>query len=129
MRIFVGPCPTLSPLSRAKATPRPSDCCFAVIWFYVLQILKCFHGGCGRVNKQQLSPISGGQLLTKSTKMKKKEEARVRNCCKFIKSRIGRNKANPRPARRAPLVYSPGKVDNFTAHYSDLQFLAIEAFK
>lgn len=37
----------------------------AVIWFYVLQILKCLHGGFGQLNKQQLSPISGGQLLTK----------------------------------------------------------------
>lgn len=80
----------------------------AVIWFYVLQILKCLHGGCGQLNKQQLSPISGGQLLTKKAqgnqgKQRKGKQqsgrerereccraASVRNCCEFIKSRIER---------------------------------------
>lgn len=48
---------------------------FAVIWFCVLQILKCLHGGCGQLNKQQLSPISGGQLLTKKKKDKENRKA------------------------------------------------------
>lgn len=45
----------------------------AVIWFYVLQILKCFHGGCGLVNKQQLSPISAGQRLLPENEKKRRK--------------------------------------------------------
>lgn len=100
---------------------------FAVIWFYVLQILKCLHGGCGQLNKQQLSPISGGQLLTKKQKDKenrkaakirrqdkgkhRNEEGRecVRNCCKYIKSRIEKE-GPPPPSATGCAVCRPRKL-------------------
>lgn len=120
---------------------------FAVIWFCVLQILKCLHGGCGQLNKQQLSPISGGQLLTKKKKDKENRKAaktggrktqqrggpRVCGIVANLSSRESRKKVFPPPAPLAqdvPFVgHASWQFHGVLLSECNCRFAGVEAFE